>query len=101
MNYSGTGYHMGPTVLGITGEHKREKKQKKKKRGRGQRAGFAQFGTLHYLPYYAVGHGMSKSHPTSLLPPTQIAAAAADAKRSSCRGCCLDLSRVYGFNWVV
>jgi hypothetical protein len=35
---------MGPTVLGIAGEHKRGKKQKKKKRGRGQRAGFAQFG---------------------------------------------------------
>jgi len=69
MNYSGTGYHMGsiklincanwaysgPTELGITGEHKRGKKQKKKKRGRGQRAGFAQFGTLPYLPHYAVG----------------------------------------------
>jgi hypothetical protein len=29
------------------------------------------------------------------------AAAAADAKRSSCRVCCLDLSRVYGFNLSV
>ncbi len=52
-------------------EHKKEKKKKKKKkkkRGRGQRAGFGQFGTLPYLPEYAVGHGMSKSHPTPLLP---------------------------------
>jgi hypothetical protein len=43
MNYSGTGCHMGPTVLGITGEHKKGKKTEEEEEREGAEGGFCAF----------------------------------------------------------